>query len=70
MFNVSAADVTHGLGVYDENLRLLGQTQAMPGYENSLKITFDQPGKYKLMCMEYCGLVHHAMISDFTVAGQ
>jgi len=67
VFKVTAADVTHGFGVYDEQLRLLGQTQAMPGYENALKITFEQPGQYKLMCMEYCGLAHHGMVSDFTV---
>lgn len=68
VFNVSAIDVTHGLGVYDPSLRLLGQTQAMPGYVNALKVTFDQPGTYKLLCMEYCGLAHHGMITEFTVS--
>lgn len=67
VFNVSAADVTHGLGVYDEEMRLIGQTQAMPGYSNSLKLTFEKPGTYKLLCMEYCGLAHHAMVSEFKV---
>ncbi len=67
VFNVSAGDVTHGLGVYDQDMRIIGQTQAMPGYANSLKLTFDKPGNYKLMCMEYCGVAHHAMVSDFTV---
>ena len=68
VFNVSALDVTHGLGIYDPQLRLIGQTQAMPGYTNALKVTFDQPGTYKLMCMEYCGVAHHAMVSEFTVS--
>ena len=67
VFNVTSGDVNHGLGIYDENLRLLGQTQAMPGYENKLKFTFDKPGEYKLLCMEYCGLAHHAMIAPFNV---
>ncbi|MGS2724157.1 hypothetical protein ACVBEJ_10465 [Porticoccus sp. GXU_MW_L64] len=67
VFNVAAADVSHGLGVYDKHMRLIGQTQAMPGYTNSLKLTFEQPGTYKLMCLEYCGLAHHAMVSDFIV---
>jgi cytochrome c oxidase subunit 2 len=48
-------------------MRLVGQTQAMPGYTNSIKITFKESGIYKLLCMEYCGLAHHAMITDFTV---
>ena len=70
VFNVRAGDVTHGLGVYDPQMRLIGQTQAMPGYENSLKLTLSEPGTYKLLCMEYCGLAHHAMTSDFTVTAQ
>lgn len=68
VFNVSASDVTHGLGVYDPQMNLIGQVQAMPfGYVNKLKLTLDQPGTYKLLCLEYCGLAHHNMISEFTV---
>lgn len=67
VFNVTSGDVNHGLGIYDSDLRLLGQTQAMPGYENKLKFTFEKPGEYQLMCMEYCGLAHHAMVAPFTV---
>lgn len=67
IFNVSSGDVNHGLGIYDENLKLLGQTQAMPGYINKLVYTFERPGNYQLMCLEYCGLVHHGMIANFTV---
>ncbi len=67
VFNVSSNDVNHGLGVYDESLQLLGQTQAMPGYVNKLRMSFDSPGTYKLLCLEYCGLGHHFMVSDLTV---
>ena len=67
VFNVTAIDVTHGLGIYDPDMRLITQTQAMPGYTNSLAVTFDAPGTYKLLCMEYCGLAHHGMVSEFTV---
>lgn len=66
-FNVSSGDVNHGFGIYDSNLRLLAQTQAMPGYTNKLVHRFEQPGNYQLMCMEYCGLVHHGMVADFIV---
>ena len=68
VFEVTAGDVNHGLGVYDPNMRLLGQTQAMPGYVNSLQITLREPGMYKLLCLEYCGTAHHAMMSNFEVA--
>lgn len=67
VFNVTSSDVNHGLGIYDRNLTLLAQTQAMPGYHNRLRFTFDEPGEYKIMCMEYCGLAHHVMIMRFTV---
>ena len=67
IFNVSSADVNHGLGIYDSELRLLAQTQAMPGYQNRLKFTFEEPGEYRLMCLEYCGLAHHVMITPFRV---
>lgn len=68
IFNVSALDVSHGLGVYDPDMRLIGQTQAMPGYVNLLEVDVNKPGNYKLLCLEYCGLAHHAMVSEFTVA--
>ena len=67
VFEVTAGDVNHGLGVYDPNMRLLGQTQAMPGYVNSLQITLSEPGTYKLLCLEFCGTAHHAMMSNFEV---
>ena len=68
VFEVTAGDVTHGLGVYDPEMRMIGQTQAMPGYSNALQLTLDKPGTYKLLCMEYCGLAHHAMVSEITVS--
>lgn len=69
-FNVGSGDVNHGLGIYDKNLRLLTQVQAMPDYTNKLSYTFKEEGEYQLMCMEYCGLVHHSMISKFTVTSE
>lgn len=66
-FNVTSGDVNHGFGIYDKDLRLLSQTQAMPGYLNKLEFTFNKSGEYQLMCLEYCGLAHHAMISKFNV---
>lgn len=67
VFNVTSADVNHGFGIYDEDLTLLNQTQAMPEYINKLTHTFDKPGKYKILCLEYCGLSHHAMVAELTV---
>ncbi len=60
-FRVAAEDASHGFGIYDDRGRLLAQTQAMPGYENRLRYTFRQAGTYDVLCMEYCGMMHHNM---------
>lgn len=66
-FRVQTEDVTHGMGVYDPQMRLLFQVQVMPGYTNSVVHRFDQLGTYKILCMEYCGVAHHEMINEFSV---
>lgn len=66
-FRVTSTDVTHGFGLYDENLQLIAQTQAMPEYTNSVYHTFDKPGKYKILCMEYCSVGHHIMVKEIIV---
>jgi cytochrome c oxidase subunit 2 len=69
-FHVTAADVNHGFSLYDANLQLQTQTQAMPGVINILRHTFDQPGTYKVFCMEYCGLAHHNMTAEIQVVAE
>lgn len=70
VFNVTSADVNHGMGIYNSDLVLLAQTQAMPGYTNRLEHTFQSPGIYKILCLELCGLAHHAMVSEINVIAQ
>lgn len=66
-FRVTSTDVNHGLGIYDADTRLVAQVQAMPGYVNRLHHTFTTPGTYRLLCLEYCGLAHHAMMAEIEV---
>lgn len=66
-FNVTSADVNHGFGIYDENMILITQTQAMPEYTNTVYYTFDKPGTYTVFCLEYCGIGHHLMKATITV---
>lgn len=66
-FAVTSTDVNHGFGIYDEDGQLLGQTQAMPGYTNRLRLVFEKPGRFHVLCLEYCGVVHHVMLTEFTV---
>ncbi len=70
LFNVTSGDVNHGLGIYDESLTLLAQTQAMPDYINKLEYTFKKPGTYKILCMEYCGMAHHVMTAVIEVTSE
>lgn len=67
IFNVHTKDVTHGLGVSDPDGKLLFQTQAMPGYVNQVEYVFSKPGTYKILCMEFCGVAHHDMMSEIKV---
>lgn len=66
-FAVTSEDVNHGFGIYDDNGHLLAQAQAMPGYVNHLRYIFELPGRYHVACLEYCGLVHQAMLAEITV---
>jgi cytochrome c oxidase subunit 2 len=60
-FRVTTLDVNHGFSLYAPDGHLVTQTQAMPGYVNRLRVTFDQPGTYTVLCLEFCGLSHHRM---------
>ena len=66
-FRVTSTDVNHGFAIYNDNDVLVGQVQAMPGYVNNLILKFDQPGEYRILCLEYCGTGHHRMITRFQV---
>ncbi|MDY6980236.1 MAG: cytochrome C oxidase subunit II [Pseudomonadota bacterium] len=67
-FQITSEDVNHGFALYDPDMQLVSQIQAMPGYTNRLQYTFEQPGEYRILCLEFCGLAHHAMTATFTVA--
>ena len=67
IFKVTSNDVNHGFGVYDPDGTMVFQTQAMPGYVNEVRYIFTKPGQYRVLCMEYCGLVHHDMIDKIEV---
>jgi cytochrome c oxidase subunit 2 len=67
-FDVTSADVNHGFGIYDRHGHLLGSVQAMPGYHNELDLTFETPGTYRIRCLEFCGLNHAVMETDFIVS--
>lgn len=64
---VTAGDVSRGMGIYDETLRLLAQVQDMPGFIAGWCTPSAEPGIYRLPRLEYCGLVHHEMTAELKV---
>jgi cytochrome c oxidase subunit 2 len=60
-FRVTTLDVNHGFSLYAPDGHMVAQTQAMPGYVNRLRVVFDQPGTYTVLCLEFCGMSHHRM---------
>lgn len=66
-FRVTSLDVNHGFGIYDPNGHIISQVQAMPEYVNKLQVHFTEPGKYQVLCLEYCGAAHQTMHSEFSV---
>lgn len=68
-FSGRSTDTMHGFGVYHPDGRLLFTMMLMPGLKEptSLVHTFRDPGKYKVRCLEYCGVAHHAMKDELVV---
>lgn len=74
-FRARSKDVQHGFGIYD-GTKLIAQVQvpgntpggSSPfGAEQRLYHTFDEPGTYEVLCLEFCGMKHHDMRSQFEV---
>lgn len=66
-FTVTAADVNHGFAVYNDDNVMLFQIQAIPGHTSNIVYTFKEPGRYQVVCLEFCGLKHHEMLTTLTV---
>ena len=68
-FSGKAADTQHGFAVYHPNGRMLFTMLMMPGLTKptTLVYTFNDPGTYKVRCLEYCGIAHHAMQDQLVV---
>ena len=67
-FELASRDVQHGFGVYD-GTELIFQVQ-VPAEGEPLQLythTFDDPGTYDILCLEFCGARHHAMRGSFRV---
>lgn len=61
--HVSSADWMHGLSIQPININM----QVLPGYDMVLTITPTETGEYAIVCNEYCGVLHHAMLGKMYV---
>ncbi len=73
LFNVTSHDVTHGFGIYQctdvgcTTAAILDQVQVMPGFYNSILVTFKTAGTYYIRCLEFCGYGHYTMFTQLNV---
>ena len=66
-FVLHSKDVSHDFGVYDSKGVYLFQVGIVPDYTQKLVHTFTKPGRYDILCLEYCGLDHDSMQTSFEV---
>jgi cytochrome c oxidase subunit 2 len=66
-FLATTRDVNHGFGVYDPDGTLIFQAQVIPDQTQKIVHTFSEPGTYEVLCLEFCGVNHHNMITTFEV---
>lgn len=62
-FRVTSVDVTHSFWIPQVG----GKIDMNPGHENTLRLLVEEPGEYRGLCTEYCG-IQHARMHFVTVA--
>jgi cytochrome c oxidase subunit 2 len=62
---MSAIDALHGFSIVGHGLNI--NLQLAPNHAYGAVFTPTTPGKYLIVCNEYCGLNHHAMQAPFYV---
>jgi cytochrome c oxidase subunit 2 len=66
-FELTATDVNHGFGVYGPDGAFVLQAQVLPDADVIVRHTFHTKGRYTVRCLEFCGLAHHEIVSNFTI---
>lgn len=66
-FVLHSKDVNHDFAVYDSKGVYLFQVGIVPNETQKVVHTFTKPGRYDVLCLEYCGLGHDQMQAHFEV---
>lgn len=61
--HLSSADVNHGFSLQPVNVNI----QVVPGYDYALKIVPNKSGDFRVVCNEFCGILHHQMVGKIIV---
>ena len=62
-FIATSPDVIHGFHVADTRINMM----LIPGQIARNTYTFREPGRYQMICHEYCGPAHHTMFGEIMV---
>lgn len=63
IFTLTSTDVVHSFTIDDTKVNMM----AVPGRITHKSYTFEKPGKYLILCNEYCGSGHHFMQTEIEV---
>ncbi|AYC28549.1 cytochrome c oxidase subunit II [Paenisporosarcina cavernae] len=63
IFKVTSKDVVHSFTIDNTNINMM----VVPGQITTKSYTFEKPGKYLILCNEYCGSGHHFMSTEIEV---
>lgn len=63
IFKLTSTDVVHSFTIDNTKVNMM----VVPGQITTKSYTFDQPGKYLILCNEYCGAGHHYMFTEIEV---
>ncbi|OZS77380.1 cytochrome B5 [Tetzosporium hominis] len=63
IFKLTSTDVVHSFTIDNTNVNMM----VVPGQVTTKSYTFKEPGKYLILCNEYCGTGHHYMFAEIEV---
>ena len=63
IFKLTSTDVVHSFTIDNTKVNMM----VVPGRITTKSYTFDKPGKYLILCNEYCGGGHHLMFTEIEV---
>jgi cytochrome c oxidase subunit II len=63
IFKLTSTDVVHSFTIDNTKVNMM----VVPGQITTKSYTFNKPGKYLILCNEYCGAGHHMMFTEIEV---